>query len=68
MKDQKLEIIEDWEREFLKDFIYLHETSEYLNDEIQREINKRKPALITVIDKDKILERKHEPENYALPF
>lgn len=68
MRDQKLEIIEDWEREYLKDFIYLHETGQDLDDAIQEEINKRLPALITVIDKDKILERKHEPESYALPF
>ena len=68
MKDQKLEIIEDWEREYLKDFIYLHETGQDLTDAIQEEINKRLPALITVIDKDKILERKHEPESYTLPF
>lgn len=65
---KNLQIVEDWEREYLKDFIYLHETGQDLNDEIQIEINKRQPALITVIDKDKILEKQHEIEHYTLPF
>lgn len=66
--NQNLQIMEDWEREYLKDFIYLHETGQDLDDEIQKEINKRQPALITVIDKDKILEKQHELEHYNLPF
>lgn len=60
--------MEDWEREYLKDFIYLHETSQDLDDEIQREINKRHPALITVVDTDKILEKQYELEHHTLPF
>lgn len=66
--NQNLQIIEDWEREYLKDFIYLHETGQDLDDKIQTEINKRQPALITVIDKDKILEKQHELKHYTLPF
>lgn len=65
MKD--LEIIEDWEREFLKDFVYLHEEGQDLSDKINQELN-RQPAQIVVIDKDNILEKTHETKHYSLPF
>lgn len=58
-----LKIIEDWERESLKDFIYLYEEKQLLDEEINRQ-----PAKITVVDKDKILERKHEYQHNPLPF
>jgi hypothetical protein len=48
MKDQ------DWERESLKDFIYLQEEMELLKQEIMEEINIRKAAKIVVINEDKI--------------
>ena len=60
---KNLKIIEDWERESLKDFIYLYEEKQLLDEEI-----KRQPAKITVVDKDKILERKHEYQHNPLPF
>ena len=66
--NKSLQIQEDWEREYLKDFIYLHEIGQDLDDEIQKEINKRQPALIIVIDKDKILEKQDELKHYTLPF
>ena len=66
MKDQKLKINQDWERESLKDFVYLQETQQLLQQTIQRDLN-RKPASIVVVDKDKILER-NEVKYYALPF
>ena len=66
MKDQSLKIIEDWERESLKDLVYLQETQQLLEQTVQRDLN-RKPAAIVVIDKYKILER-NELKDYALPF
>ena len=62
--NQDLKIKEDWERESLKDLVYLQEERHIMEEKAKE----RKPALITVIDKDKILERKHEPESYTLPF
>jgi hypothetical protein len=67
MKDQSLKINEDWEREALKDFIYLHEEKQIIAEEIQQEIN-RKPAKITVVDKDNILDKQHEYHSNTLPF
>ena len=46
-----LKITEDWERESLKDFVYLCEQQMLLEQEFQRVI--REPAQIIVIDKDK---------------
>lgn len=58
---KNLKINEDWEREALKDFIYLHEQEQ---DQIERQ-----PALITIVDKDKILEKTHEHQQLnILPF
>jgi hypothetical protein len=54
----------DWEHEAQKDSVYLQE-EQYIMEERARE---RQPALITVIDKDKILEKQHELEHYTLPF
>lgn len=67
MKNQSLKINEDWERESLKDLVYLQETQHLLEIEVNKDLH-RKPASIVVIDKHKILERKHEPEHYTLPF
>lgn len=62
MKNQ--EINQDWERESLKDFVYLYEEQQLLEKELQR-----KPAQITVVDQDKVLEKqRHGTENYTLPF
>lgn len=54
----------DWEHEAQKDSVYLQE-EQYIMEERAKE---RQPALITVIDKDKILEKQHELEHYSLPF
>ena len=62
MKD--LKINEDWERESLKDFIYLYEEQTLLNQQIQEELNKRQPAQITVVSKIPKKEYEHNP----LPF
>lgn len=58
----------DWEHEFAKDFVYLYEQEQQLDEEIQKEMNKRLPAKITVIDKDKILDKQHEHQHHPLPF
>ena len=63
---QDLKIKEDWERESLKDLVYLQETQHLLEQEIQREL--RQPAQIVVIDTDKILEKDNEPHTNVLPF
>lgn len=68
MNQKKLQINEDWERESLKDFVYLYEQEQELNTKIQEEMNKRIPAKITVIDKDKILDKQHEHQHHTLPF
>lgn len=68
MRDQTLKIKEDFEREFLKDYVYLQEEEHELNKQIQEEMNKlRKPAQIVIVDTDKILER-HEIRHNILPF
>lgn len=51
-----LEINFDWEHEARKDFVYLYEEQKIMEEKT----GERKPALITVIDKDKILEKKNE--------
>jgi len=61
MKDLKIK--EDFERESLKDLVYLQEEIAL----IEQEINKQ-PARIEVIDKDKILNRRHEHQDDVLPF
>jgi len=64
---RNLQINEDWERESLKDFIYLHEQSQDLEKAIQEEIHKRQPAQIVVIQevkKPQELDYEHNP----LPF
>jgi len=63
MKDLKIK--EDWEREYLKDLVYLQETQQILEEEFRRI---KLPAQIVVIDKDKILNREHEHQNNTLPF
>ena len=68
MKDQNLKIIEDWEREYLKDFIYLHEQGQDWDEAIHKELNQKQPARIEVIDTDKILEKHNEPHANVLPF
>jgi hypothetical protein len=54
----------DWEHEAQKDSVYLQEEQHIMEEKAKE----RKPALITVIDKDKILEKKYEPEFNTLPF
>lgn len=51
-----LEINFDWEHEARKDFVCLYEEQKIMEEKA----GERKPALITVIDKDKILEKKNE--------
>ena len=64
--NQDLKIKEDWERESLKDLVYLQGTQHMLEQEVQREL--RQPAQIVVIDKDKMLNREHEHQDNTLPF
>lgn len=56
-------LIEDWEREWQKDFVYLLE--EQKRAELE-ELYGRQPAEIVVVDKRK--RKKHEPEHTDLPF
>jgi hypothetical protein len=63
MKDLKIK--EDWERDYLKDLVYLQETQQILEEEFRRI---QLPAQIVVIDKDKILNREHEHQSNPLPF
>jgi hypothetical protein len=63
MKDLKIK--EDWERDYLKDLVYLQETQQILEEEFRRI---KLPAQIVVIDKDKILEKHNEPYTNVLPF
>jgi hypothetical protein len=64
MKNQ--EINQDWERESLKDFVYLCEQQMLLEQHFQRVI--REPAEIIVIDKDNVLDKLHEYKHNTLPF
>ena len=65
---KNLKINEDFERESLKDLVYLQEESHELDKQIQEERNKfRKPAAIFIVDTDKILERDEVRYN-VLPF
>lgn len=62
-----MENFEDWEREYLTDYIYLQERGYELDQKIKELMNERKPAKIVVIDKDKILQ--DEPiKSEILPF
>jgi len=64
---KNLEINQDWERESLKDVVYLWEQQMLLEQEFQKEL--RQPATIVVIDTDNILDKKtHETKHYSLPF
>jgi hypothetical protein len=61
--------IEDYEREHLKDLVYLQEDIELLRKEVQMEVNKRQPAIIQVIDVDKMLEKQRDESKInTLPF
>jgi len=66
IKMKHLQINEDWERESLKDFVYLCEQQMLLEQEFQRAI--REPAEIIVIDKDNVLDKLHEYKHNTLPF
>ena len=66
IKMKHLQINEDWERESLKDFVYLCEQQMLLEQEFQRAI--REPAQIIVIDKDNVLDKLHEYKHNTLPF
>ena len=68
MKDQSLKINQDWERESLKDFVYLYEEQQLIREGVIKEINKREPAKIVVIDKQNILDKQHEHQHQPLPF
>lgn len=62
--NRNLQINEDWEREALKDFVYLYEEQQLLEQEINR-----KPAQIVVVDIDNMLQKqRNEAEHYTLPF
>ena len=63
---KNLEINEDWERESLKDLVYLQETQHLLEEQVRKEL--KQPAQIVVIDKHNILNRDHEHQNNILPF
>lgn len=57
-------LIEDWEREWAKDFVYLLEEQKRAE---QEELYGRQPAEIVVVDKRK-RKKKHELEHPDLPF
>jgi hypothetical protein len=59
--------IEDWERESLKDSVYLLEEQMLMEQEYREWLLKnRKPAKIVVVDKRKILQ--NESMSELLPF
>lgn len=61
--------IEDYEREHLKDLVYLQEDIELMRNEVQTEVNKRQPAIIQVIDQDRMLQKtRDESKINTLPF
>lgn len=61
--------IEDYEREHLKDLVYLQEDIELMRISVQTEVNKRQPATIQVIDQDKMLQKKQDESKInTLPF
>lgn len=61
---KNLKIVDDFERDSLKDFIYLYEEERLLDRQIQEELNKRRPAQITVVSKIPKKEHEYNP----LPF
>jgi hypothetical protein len=63
---KNLQINDDWERESLKDLVYLQETQQLLEEEVR--LAMKQPAQIVVIDKDKMLNREHEYQSNPLPF
>ena len=70
--NERLKIIDplinlDWEHEFAKDLVYLHEEMALMQQEMNRAFPKQ-PARIEVIDTDKILEKHNEPHTNVLPF
>jgi hypothetical protein len=65
---KNLQINEDYERIHLTDFVYLQEEAMLMQEEVNKEIN-RKPALIFILDEDNILNSKeHEHQHNTLPF
>ena len=61
--------IEDYEREHLKDLVYLQEDIELMRISVQTKVNKRQPATIQVIDQDKMLQKKQDESKInTLPF
>lgn len=62
-----MENFEDWEREYLTDYIYLQERGYELDHKIKELMNERRPANIVVIDKDKILQDE-SVKSEILPF
>jgi len=58
--------IEDFERESLKDSVYLLEEKMRMEQEVLEHIN-RKPAIVVIVDKDKIL-KQNESMSDLLPF
>jgi hypothetical protein len=58
--------IEDFERESLKDSVYLLEEQMRMEQEFLEHIN-RKPAIVVIVDKDKIL-KQNESMSDLLPF
>lgn len=65
--NKNLKINEDWERESIKDLVYLQEQLTQLEQELKEFVNKQ-PARIEVVDKDNILNRDHEHQSNTLPF
>ena len=61
---------EDWEKEYDKDLVYLLEQKMLMEEEYRQWLIKeenRKPALIRVVDEDKILENE-KLKHHILPF
>ena len=61
---------EDWEKEYDKDLVYLLEQKMLMEEEYRQWLTKeenRKPALIRVVDEDKILENE-KLKHHILPF
>ena len=61
--------IEDYEFEAQKDSVYLQEDIELMRNEVQTEVNKRQPAIIQVIDQDRMLQKQRDESKIdTLPF
>jgi hypothetical protein len=62
--NRNLQINEDWEREAQKDFVYLYEEQQLIEQEINR-----KPAQLIIVDIDNVLQKQRdEVEHNPLPF